>query len=505
MQKLFYDTRTLDSACRQKYTLSEEVMMENAAAALKTEIFAVASEKNCRKVLVLCGSGNNGADGYALARQISGCFEVKVFECSPPSSPLCVLQAQRVENCGIALCALEDFFLEKPDSSAIVVDCIFGSGFKGGFTGSGGEQLMGLLAFVNSGEAFRLACDVPTGLHADGTLAQIVFKADLTVTMGAQKYCLYSDMAKNFTGRVKVGELGVSRPLFENSMKGGDGCEPSTLEKDIFLLDLEDMVLPYRRDNLVNKGSFGNAYIACGEKSGASLIAANACLRFGAGLVTLIRPDRSFAESPVPSLSMEFLTASNFGPRVSALCVGMGLGYDEKNTAFYGDYLLNFPEVRCVLDADILYSPAVVEILERRPKGCVLTPHPKEFSELLRLCGLGNYSVDECIFRRPELVEKFCRRFPEAVLVAKGANSAIGVFTAQEGFRLYINSFGSPALAKGGSGDALAGMICALLAQNYQPKDAAVTACLAHSLAACKVKNNFALTPADLIQNIGDL
>lgn len=498
MQKLFYDTRTLDSACRQKYSLSEEVMMENAAAALRTEIFAVASEKNCRKVLVLCGSGNNGADGYALARQISGCFEVKIYECAPPASPLCVLQAKRAQNCGIALWRPEDFFLEKLDSSAIVVDCIFGSGFKGGFTGTTGQGFMDILAFANASEAFRLACDVPTGLHADGTLAQTVFKADVTLTMGAQKYCLYSDMAKNFTGRVKVGELGVSRLLFENS--GAD-----SEEKGLFLLELEDMVLPYRRDNLVNKGSFGNAYIACGEKSGASLIAANACLRFGAGLVTLIRPDKKFSETPVPSLSMEFLTASNFGPRVSALCVGMGLGYDEKNTAFYANYLLESPEVRCVLDADILYSPAVVDILDRRPRGCVLTPHPKEFSELLRLCGLGNYSVDECIFRRPELVEKFCRRFPEAVLVAKGANSAIGVFTATEGFSLFINNFGSPALAKGGSGDALAGMICALLAQDYQPKDAAVTACLAHSLAACKVKNNFALTPADLIQNIGEL
>ena len=78
-------------------------------------------------------------------------------------------------------------------------------------------------------------------------------------------------------------------------------------------------------------------------------------------------------------------------------------------------------------------------------------------------------------------------------------------FSAKEDFNLFIDSFGSPALAKGGSGDALAGMICALLAQNYEAKDAAITACLAHSLAACKIKNNFALTPTDLIQNIGEL
>lgn len=499
MQKMFYDTRTLDCACRQRYALSEEIMMENAAAALKNEICSISLATKIQKVLILCGSGNNGADGYALARLISGSFKTCVFECGKPSSPLCVLQAERARLCGVSVLEADSFFAENLDS-AVVVDCIFGSGFKGGFTDQTGEKLINLLAFVNSSECLKIACDVPTGLHADGTLAQSVFKADVTLTMGAQKFCLYSDMAKNFTGKIKVCGLGISRELFE---KSAENLEES--QKNLFLLEQKDMILPYRTDNLVNKGSFGNAYIACGEKSGASIIAANACLKFGAGLVTLIRPDENFSKTPIPGLSMEFLVTNNFGPRISALCVGMGLGYDEKITEFYAKFLLDSPDVRCVLDADILYSPLLLEILERRPKGCVLTPHPKEFSELLRLCGLGNYSVDECIFRRAELVEKFCRRFPESVLVAKGANSAIGVFTAKEDFNLFIDSFGSPALAKGGSGDALAGMICALLAQNYEAKDAAITACLAHSLAACKIKNNFALTPTDLIQNIGEL
>ena len=99
MQKMFYDTRTLDCACRQRYALSEEIMMENAAAALKNEICSISLATKIQKVLILCGSGNNGADGYALARLISGSFKTCVFECGKPSSPLCVLQAERARLC----------------------------------------------------------------------------------------------------------------------------------------------------------------------------------------------------------------------------------------------------------------------------------------------------------------------------------------------------------------------------------------------------------------------
>lgn len=133
MQKMFYDTRTLDCACRQRYALSEEIMMENAASALKNEICSISLDRKIQKVLILCGSGNNGADGYALARLISGSFKTCVFECGKPSSPLCVLQAERARLCGVSVFETDSFFAENLDS-AVVVDCIFGSGFKGGFT-----------------------------------------------------------------------------------------------------------------------------------------------------------------------------------------------------------------------------------------------------------------------------------------------------------------------------------------------------------------------------------
>lgn len=506
MQKLFYDTRKLDAACRQKYALSEELMMENAAAALEAEILEQNKDASFTEVLILCGSGNNGADGYALARRLAQKIKTKVFACGQPKSELCIIQAQRAENCGICVLSLNDFLAEELNPYKIVVDCIFGSGFHGNFTGESGELIENALNALNSSNCKKIACDVPSGLRADGTLAQTAFCADVTVTMGADKICLYSDYAKDYAGIVKVADLGVSRSLFESSY------DATNEEFSVFLLERSDMRLPFRTKNLVNKGSFGSAFVALGQKTGAALIAANACFKFGAGLVTLINPDKEFLKEKESIFPMEILSSSEFSSKVSALCVGMGLGRTKESADFYAEYLIKNPDVKCVLDADFLYSPALLTILQKRAEGCVLTPHPKEFSALLELCGLGTYSVEECIKKRIELVERFCQKFSGAVLLVKGANPVIGTCSTentieeeQKRTNLFINPCGSPSLAKGGSGDCLAGMICSLLAQGYAPLDAAISADLAHSLAGQKVKNNYSLTPAELIKNLDDI
>ena len=506
MQKLFYDTRKLDAACRQKYALSEELMMENAAAALESEIFEQTKDATFTEVLILCGSGNNGADGYALARRLAQKIKTKVFACGQPKSELCTIQAKRAEKCGICVLTLNDFLAEELNSFKVVVDCIFGSGFYGSFTGENGESIVKALNAANSCDCKKIACDVPSGLRADGTLAQTAFCADVTVTMGADKICLYSDYAKDYAGIIKVADLGLSRSLFESSY------DAATEDFSVFLLERSDMRLPFRTKNLVNKGSFGSAFVALGQKTGAALIAANACFKFGAGLVTLINPDKEFLKEKELLFPMELLYSSEFPSKVSALCVGMGLGRNKEAAGFYVQYLMKNPEVKCVLDADFLYSPAMPELLQKRAEGCVLTPHPKEFSALLELCGLGTYSIEECIKKRIELVEKFCWKFPGAVLLVKGANTVIGRCSAenttereQQRTKLFINPCGSPSLAKGGSGDCLAGMICSLLAQGYEVLDATVSADLAHSLAGQKVKNNYSLTPAELIEKLGDI
>lgn len=495
MQKLFLDTRQLDSSCRTSYNLSEDIMMENAASSIE-EI--VRSHTNPgKKVIILCGGGNNGGDGYALSRRLRTDFELKVYECYEAKSNECLVQKNRAEMSGVIIENLKNLQISDIQTASVVVDCIFGSGFRGEISDEQIEQIITTINDFNSTDCFKIACDVPTGLHQDGTISEFTFSADITVSMGALKLCLYSDEAKDYTGKIVVANLGVSRNLFENS----NSCNLETA----FLLEESDMILPFRKKNFVNKGSFGSAYIASGEKIGASCIASRACLKFGAGLVSLIRPDLSFSKADLADLTCEILTTFEFGERVDSLACGMGLGHNEKEIKYYFDYIKSNKKVKAVLDADVCYSTQIKSLLQECSSQIVLTPHPKEFSALLEVCSLGEYSISECVKFRLQLTEKFCRAFPGVVLLVKGSNPMIGVFTENAGFKAYINPFGKPALAKAGSGDVLSGMICSLLAQNYSTLDATLSASLAHALASRKIKNDFALTPLSLIEAVTQL
>jgi hydroxyethylthiazole kinase-like uncharacterized protein yjeF len=175
-----------------------------------------------------------------------------------------------------------------------------------------------------------------------------------------------------------------------------------------------------------------------------------------------------------------------------ALAFGMGLNnhFDDEM-----DRILSL-DIPMVIDADMFYKDIIKEFLKKR---VVLTPHPKEFASLLKIVGLGEYSVRDVQLNRFELAEMFSKEYPDVVLLLKGANKII----AYKG-NLIIDPNGSVALAKGGSGDVLAGMIGSLLAQKWHPLKATIHASLAHSIAG-DYKPNYALTPLKLIKRLENL
>jgi hydroxyethylthiazole kinase-like uncharacterized protein yjeF len=178
----------------------------------------------------------------------------------------------------------------------------------------------------------------------------------------------------------------------------------------------------------------------------------------------------------------------------TAIALGMGLGnYESQEIAL----LLNTALPK-VIDADLCYDEIILHALK---ENTIITPHPKEFCALLKLCDIAQIGVEELQNNRFKYALMFSAKYPKVVLYLKGANSII----AHE-LRVYVNGYGTSVLSKGGSGDVLAGLMAALLAQGYTALNAAISASLAHSLAASQYEgNNYSLTPQDLIRLIKTL
>lgn len=463
MQKLFDEVGSLDRRCYEKFSLSEDVLMEHAAMGMARYIQTHFTKKS--KVLIVCGGGNNGADGFALSRLLESDYDVKIYFAKNPKSKMAILQAKRAKSIGIQ----ESKKLKECD---ILVDAYLGTGFIGNFD----EVSKKLLQKMNACTAFKIACDVPSGLQRDTKPAEETFVADVTLTMGALKKALFLDAAKDFVGDIEIIELGLSRQKYEK-------------KTNWYLLDNKDMQLPSRKKKDSHKGSFGHLALISGEKAGATILSAKAALRFGTGLVTLV----GFNEDNIPAALM----SSHILPtNTTALALGMGLG-DVFSKKELSTFLKN--TLPLVADADIFYMPEVLEILKR--DNVVVTPHPKEFVSLLKQTAIADITLIELQENRFKYVEKFCKMYPKVTLLLKGANVIIGRKS-----RFFVNSLGSAVLAKGGSGDVLSGLIAALLAQGYSSLNATVTASLAHTqLAQNYTGADFSLTPDDLIIGIGNL
>ncbi|OLR51043.1 NAD(P)H-hydrate epimerase [Helicobacter pylori] len=461
MLSVYEKVKALDKRALEEFNLSEDILMENAAMALERAVLQNASLG--AKVIILCGSGDNGGDGYALARRLAGRFKTLVFEMKPAKSPMCQLQKERAKKVGVVIKTWEEKN-EDLECDALI-DCVVGSNFKG--------ELEPFLNFESLSQKarFKIACDIPSGIDSKGRVDKGAFKAHMTISMGAIKSCLLSDRAKDYIGELKVGHLGVFNQIYE-------------IPTDTFLLEKSDLKLPLRDKKNAHKGDYGHAHILLGKHSGAGLLSALSALSFGSGVVSVQALECEITSSNKP---LELVFCENFPNPLSAFALGMGLEGFPKD---FNKWLELAP---CVLDAGVFYHKEVLQALE---KEVVLTPHPKEFLSLLKLVGI-NISMLELLDNKLEIARDFSQKYPKVVLLLKGANTLI----AHQG-QVFINILGSVALAKAGSGDVLAGLILSLLSQHYTPLDSAINASLAHAIASLEFKNNYALTPLDLIEKI---
>ena len=461
MQKLFDEVNSLDKRCYEKFLLSEDLLMEHAASNMALYI----SEKysSFESILIVCGSGNNGADGITLARLLYTKFDVKLYLASNPKSLMAQLQFQRAKTLDIKI--VNELF-----EADIIVDCLFGTGLNKPLD----EKSINLLNTLNSYNSFKIACDIPSGINSLGQIQNIAFEADITITMGALKTSLFTDIAKDYVGEIKVANLGVHREVYE-------------IESNKFLLEKSDMKLPFRNKKNSHKGNYGHLNVVAGCKKGAGIIASKAAFGFGAGLVSVVSQEN--LDLPYHIMQTHFISEN-----CTAIAIGMGLGKYETDEI---RKILN-KKVPKIIDADLFYDKLICEILEQ---DVVLTPHPKEFVSLLKLCEIADISVEELQNNRFLYVEKFCKKYPNVTLLLKGTNVIIG-----KNEKIFVNIFGSAVLSKGGSGDVLSGLIGSLLAQGYKSLDATISASLAHAIAGENyIKNNYSLIPSDLVEEIRKL
>ena len=455
MEAIFKEVYSLDKSCYEK-GLNEYILMENAARALFNEV------KHFKSVCIVAGAGNNGVDGIALARMLLGEIDVHLFLPMGVKSEMAKFQLEVYKNYGGEY---SEYTPKDIKNYECYVDAIFGSGLKRDLD----NKINKIIKAINKKDGFKLACDIPTGIDEFGNLKGEVFRADKTVTMGAMKLALFNDKVKDYLGDMKIANLGIS---FKNYIS----------KTNYFLLEKSDMQLPFRNKLNSHKGSYGHLGVLVGEKEGAGIISALAGLNFGAGLVTCITRQKT-------QIPYELMQDDIISDKFNSIVFGMGMGN------FYDDEIdrLSKIESSMVIDADMFYKEEIKLFLDKK---VVLTPHPKEFASLLKILGFGDYSTNEIQNNRFEFALEFSKKYPDVVLLLKGANTIIAYKK-----QLYINNFGKSSLAKGGSGDVLAGMIGGLLAQGYHILKATITASIAHSIAG-DVKPNYGLTPIKLIKNL---
>lgn len=487
MEKVFDNPSRLESLVKEKYSFPDFIMMENAALAIKNLIEEVCGPfdklRDHIQCIILCGKGNNGGDGYALARLLGSSCQTFLYKLAEPTAA----EAKRqYEICRKLKCTFLSenktlALLKEAPEKLVIVDCLFGTGFHGELP----SEAARIIKSANEACATRIACDISSGL---------AFNADYTVTMGENKLSLFSDKAKKVSGKIIVADLGLDRKVFENQSK------PAA-----FLVTEDDQKLPFRNNKAAHKGTYGHTAVYAGEKSGAAVICATAAMNFGSGLTTLVKTSSSNLEQF--KISPELMISKSLPAKTTCAVIGPGIqNLSEKEIADFQDWFTANTRSSAVFDAGVFDNPIfpkLLKSLDSRPNArLILTPH---LLELVRLCKSLKLkpepSVEE-LADNPQvkitIAKKINKIFPNTVLVIKSANTFIAA-----GGQIYIVADGCPSLAKGGSGDLLAGMIAALLAQGYSSKDAAITACQAHALAAKKTgASSYSLTPLKLIPTL---
>jgi len=466
------EIREIDQTSVERYGISINVLMENAGRAVCSA--ALRKFPQARRIAVICGGGNNGGDGFVAARHLAAKGkEVTVYTSKKTGeySDQPFENLNSAEKSGIPIVeAAGD--TSKIGACDLIVDALLGTGLESEVR----KPDAILIDFINASKCPRLSVDIPSGIDSNtGAVLGKAVKADATVTFVTPKVGIAIHPGLEYAGEIFVAGITTPRHLEENIQ-----CEIITYET------CATIMRPRPDDS--HKGTYGHTLVIAGStgKSGAAILASEAAIQTGSGLVTLAVPEsiHNVAEQKTSEAMTEPLKENGgcFGKTAiekaveimrgkNSLVIGPGISACDETSAFFRKVIARC-DIPKVIDADGLNILAKnPDIFEKIGDGAILTPHP---AEMARLCGktTGEIQADRIGAAR-ELSSQM-----ECFVVLKGARTV----TVSPRGGAYINPTGNPAMASGGMGDVLAGVIGGLLAQGYNPEEACILGVFAHGL-----------------------
>jgi len=499
------EMRELDRLTIEEYGIPGQVLMERAGAGATTVLLKAFPQVRTASVVVIAGKGNNGGDGFVIARLL----KKKGISCEV------LLAAKKTEVTGDALRNLlaftrlrgrvtevtepgqVEFVQKKLRRRGLIVDALLGTGLNSPVRG----MLATLIEQMNASGVPILAVDVPSGLDADrGIPLGVAIEAQFTVTFGYPKIGLVYPSSAAYVGRLEVVDIGIAPAAV------------AALRPQTMLLSTGSVgALVRRRQSDSHKGDFGHLLVIAGArgKSGAALLCGGAALRTGTGLVSLAGPSSlngvfssvlveamtiPMPERPDGSLSLDEGAITEALRGKSAIAFGPGVGVST-DTIGLARWLLTQSERPLVIDADGLNCLATdLTILRAAKVPVVLTPHPGEMARLRQI------STADVQAQRLDVAREFATQH-HCYLILKGARTVI----ADPEGKAWINPTGNPGMASGGMGDVLTGIVGGLLAQGYAPQAACCLGVFLHGYVGdlvAQARGEAGILARDLIERL---
>lgn len=489
--------------------LSYVEMMENAGNNCADKIHSVINGLGgvSKSVAVLCGSGKNGGDGYVIARNLSDrgysvrlilidgqpkAYESKMMYSYLEDMPVLVSDLQQNYEACVSACM----------SSTAIVDCVYGIGFHGQLS----ELIAKFFNDISKSRAKKFSVDIPSGLEGNsGEINSVFFKTDYTLAITCYKPVHIIKPACEQCGIVHLIDIGIDKTCYD--------AVGSEVIVSADMGEIKRLFRPRKVD--AHKGDFGKLLCIAGSVNmqGAAVMAANAAVNSGVGLVISVFPDSAYPAiaskltepltMPLRSTTDGYLSSLNIKKILSlvesstAILLGCGIGVCDDTVKLVQDVLLN-TEIPVILDADGINALSYnINILKETSAPVILTPHPGEMS---RLTGM---SIEEIQKNRVSVAKNFACEYG-CIVVLKGANTVV----ASPNGSVYINRTGNAGMATGGSGDVLAGIIASFVCQSMSLQSATIAGVYIHGLCGDTVMKKYSMlgvTPTRMIEELAEV